>query len=64
VTLLRGVDDGLDQHVTVGGPRPAFGNSDPKGVLRDVGLIRSRRRQMKGGYDGSDGDGSEEATTA
>ena len=28
-----------------------------------LGLIRSRRRQMKGGYDGSDGDGIEEAHT-
>ena len=30
---------------------------------RKVGLIRFRRRQMKGGYDGSD-DGSEAASTA
>ena len=46
------------------------GSSDTERKLfaearRDVlGLIRFRGRQMKGGYDGSDGDGIEEANTA
>jgi hypothetical protein len=33
-------------------------------ALADLGLIRFRRRQMKGGYDGADGRGNEEAEGA